>query len=397
MPLRGSFGAALLGLAVIGTTLEAQLPVQQGIWPARDTIITGDARVPRIKIGIWDSGVDTTLFAHRLSRTGAGLPDLRGYDAHKRRQDTPLAVLDPALLAKHDSLNAALLAVDDLDSSIDSPQARALEARYAKMTREESAAFDAEIGRWSGYVHGSGVADIALAGNEQAEIVIARMEWWHGHPPVPCWSKALADREAESIADLLIFLGESGSRVVNMSWGRAKTSYLGNLNACAPAMPEEEKQRLAQYTVDTIRSVLRNGMTGLPNVLFVGAAGNAGRSLTEADQATRFVLPNFILVGAVDQSGAPAGFTNTGSEVTLYANGERVPARLPGGTISFPSGTSMATPNVANAAAKMLAVNPQLTGAELRTILEETADLNATGQRLLHTARAVAAAHRRIP
>lgn len=396
MKLRGAFGTALLFLAMTGTTLKAQLPVQEGIWPARDTVITRDARGPRIKIGIWDSGVDTTLFAHRLSRSGTGLVELRGYDAHKQRQDTPMAVLDPALLAKQDSLNAALVALDDLDSNTDSPAAQALTARLARMTPEETATFDAEVGRWSGYVHGSGVADIALAGNAQAEIVIARMEWWHGNPPVPCWSKALADREAASIADLMAFLGASGARVVNMSWGRAKASYLGNLKACAPGMPEEERQHLAQYTVDTIRSVLQNGMTALPNVLFVGAAGNSGRSLTEADQATRFVLPNFILVGAVDRSGAPAVFTNTGNEVTLYANGERVPTRLPGGTVSFPSGTSMATPNVANAAAKMLAVNPHLTGAELRAILEETADRNETGQRLLHTTRAVAAARLRV-
>ncbi|HRP08690.1 MAG TPA: S8 family serine peptidase, partial [Gemmatimonadales bacterium] len=203
--------------------------------------------------------------------------------------------------------------------------------------------------------------------------------------------------EAESIADLLTFLRDNGARVVNMSWGRARSSYLGNLNACAPEMPEAEKQALAQYTVDTIRAVLRSGMMQSPDILFVGAAGNAGKALAEADQATRFSLPNFILVGAVDQRGAQVDFTNTGREVTLYANGERVPARLPGGLISFPSGTSMATPNVANAAAKMLAVNPRLSGAALRTILEETADLNATGQRLLHTARAVVEAHRRIP
>lgn len=393
MPLPASFHLVLFTLGAVATTLEAQLPAQQGIWPARDTIIPDNAQGPRIKVGIWDSGVDTTLFAGRLSRGETGLLQLRGYDAHKRRQDTPLAVLDPALLVRRDSLNATLRALDDLDTRPDSPEARALDARLAGLTREETAAFDADIGRWAGYVHGSGVADIALAGNGQAEIVIARMEWWHGSPPVPCWSRALADREAESMADLLTFLVESGSRVVNMSWGRAKASYLGNLKACAPTMPEEEQQHLAQYTVDTIRAVLRNGMMASPNVLFVGAAGNAGRAMTDADQATRFALPNFILVGAVDESGA-LDVSNTGSEVTLYANGVRVPARLPGGAISFPSGTSMATPNVANAAAKMLAVNPQLTGAELRALLEGTADTNATGQRLLHTARAVSAAQR---
>src|SRR5690606_19067855 len=134
---------------------------------------------------------------------------------------------------------------------------------------------------------------------------------------------------------------------------------------CAPTMSAEERQALARFTVDTIRAVLQRGMQEAPHVLFVGAAGNAGTSVESANPATRFSLPNFLLVGAVDKTGARARYTNSGPEVTLYANGERVPARLPGGTVSYPSGTSMATPNVTNAAAKMLAVNPQLSGAEL--------------------------------
>lgn len=159
---------------------------------------------------------------------------------------------------------------------------------------------------------------------------------------------------------------------------------------------QDERQALARYTVERIRAVLRDGMAAAPNVLFVGASGNAGTSVESANPATRFTLPNFILVGAVDRSGAVADFTNTGPEVTLYANGDRVPARLPGGALSFPSGTSMATPLVTNAAAKVLAVNPQLTGAQLRRLLEQTATLNATGQRLLHTGHAVEAASNQV-
>ena len=192
--------------------------------------------------------------------------------------------------------------------------------------------------------------------------------------------------------DLLAFLIENKVRVVNMSWGRFENSYLSNLEQCAPDMPLNERQSLARYTVERIRDVLRDGMASAPDVLFVGAAGNAGASIESANPATRFSLPNFILVGAVDRNGTITDFTNTGPEVTLYANGDRVPARLPGGALSFPSGTSMATPLVTNAAAKVLAVNPQLTGAQLRTLLEHTATVNATGQRLLHTKQAVEAA-----
>jgi subtilisin family serine protease len=209
---------------------------------------------------------------------------------------------------------------------------------------------------------------------------------------VPCWTRELAVREAESIGELLAFIVASGARVVNMSWGRAERAYLSNLAQCAPGMPVDERRALARFTVDTIRAVLQVGMRAAPQVLFVGAAGNAGTSVEAANPATRFSLPNFLLVGAVDRLGARARYSNVGPEVTVYANGDRVPARLPGGALSYPTGTSMATPNVSNAAAKMLAVNPTLTGAELRNLLEQSSDTNATGDRLLHTIRAVRAA-----
>ncbi len=376
-------------------TFEARWQAEQSrpdFWVARDVAVRRDPNRPLIRIGIWDSGVDTELFKGRLATDRRGKIILRGYDSFKRRQDTPMAVLPDAVTARRDELNAALKGLDDLDSNVNSEAARAIDERMKKMTAAERASFDDAVDRWSGFGHGTAVADIALAGNDQAEIIVARMEWWHGSPPVPCWTRELADREAESIRDLLTYLVKNGARVVNMSWGRAETAYLRNLKQCAPKMGAAERERLARYTVEKIRSVLMEGMRRSPNVLFVGAAGNDGASVQKVNPATRFSLPNFLLIGAVDRNGGLAAFTNTGTEVTLYANGERVASRLPGGDLSFPSGTSMATPNVANAAAKMLVVNPRLTGAQLREMLERTADTNTTGQRLLHTTRAVDAA-----
>ena len=381
---------ALLCLPPVAAAQQPAAP-DSSIWAARDTVIAAGSGAP-VRIAVWDSGVDTLLFASRLARDAHGRALLRGYDQHKRRQDTPLALLPEAMLTRADELNRYLQAYDDLESGVRSALVTEMQERRRRLSAAERRALDDAIEDWSGYAHGTGVADIALAGHARAEMVIARMEWWHGTPPVPCWTRELAVREAESIGALLTFVVAAGARVVNMSWGRAERAYLSNLAQCAPEMPAEERQALARFTVDTIRAVLQVGMRAAPQVLFVGAAGNAGTSVEVANPATRFSLPNFLLVGAVDRLGARARYTNVGPEVTLYANGDRVPARLPGGAMSYPTGTSMATPNVSNAAAKMLAVNPTLSGAELRLLLEQSSDANTDGDRLLHTVRAVRAA-----
>lgn len=386
---------AVTMLLIGSLTVQAQDNHHEtSFWASRDAKIGATDNTLKIRIAIWDSGVQTSLFADQIARNADGVIILRGYDAFKNRQDTAMAVLPEAVLKRQDELNGILRALDDRDSGVDSPAAKAISERLKKQTPAEAAEFDDVVGRWSGYVHGTGVADIAVAGNPHVEIIVARMEWWHGSPPVPCWTYELADREADSIRDQLQFLVESGARVVNMSWGRAERAYLSNLKECAPDMPEVARLKLARYTVEKIRTVLINGIAAAPRVLFVGAAGNAGSDMKTANPATLFALPNFLLVGAVDRNGVATAWTNTGPEVTLYANGDRVPARLPDGGPSFPSGTSMATPVVVNAAAKVLAVNPHMTGAELRSLLEQTATKNATGQPLLHPKRAVDAARK---
>ncbi len=391
-------GLRLIATAVLligSLAAQAQdISPSEGFWASRDAHIDNVGSAQKVRIAIWDSGVDTSLFPNQVARNADGEFILIGYDSFKNRQDTAMAVLPEAILKRQHELNEIVRALDDRDSGVESPAAKAIAERLEKQSPAEAAEFDDVLGRWEGYVHGTGVADIALAGNPHAELIVARMEWWHGSPPVPCWTRELADREADSIRDQLQFLVENGARVVNMSWGRAERAYLSNLKECAPDMPESERLRLARYTVETIRAVLIEGMESAPHVLFVGAAGNAGSDMKTANPATRFALPNFLLVGAVDRNGDATDWTNTGPEVTLYANGDRVPARLPGGEPSFPSGTSMATPVVVNAAIKVLTVNPRMTGAELKALLEQTATINATGQPLLHPRDAVHAARK---
>ncbi|MFN9102186.1 MAG: S8 family serine peptidase, partial [Betaproteobacteria bacterium] len=85
-------------------------------------------------------------------------------------------------------------------------------------------------------------------------------------------------------------------------------------------------------------------------------------------------LPNLLTVGAVDRAGEETSFSTFGRTVVLHANGFEVDSLLPGGARVKFSGTSMASPQVANAAAKFFALNPQLTVAQVRQALLDGAD-----------------------
>jgi subtilisin family serine protease len=99
-------------------------------------------------------------------------------------------------------------------------------------------------------------------------------------------------------------------------------------------------------------------------------------------------------VGAVDQAGDQAAFTSFG-KVDVYANGYEVESVLPGGQEQHWSGTSMASPQVVNLAAKLLAAHPRLTPIELKRLIVQGADEKPVGGqtiRLLNEKRSFAMA-----
>jgi thermitase len=102
--------------------------------------------------------------------------------------------------------------------------------------------------------------------------------------------------------------------------------------------------------------------------VLVMAAGNTNSYFGAPD------TPDIIVVSGTDQSDQLAWFTTTGSYVDVSAPGTGILTTSPGGTYQAVNGTSFSTPLVAGAAALMLSVNPNLTPAQIDTILKVTAD-----------------------
>ncbi|HYV46966.1 MAG TPA: S8 family serine peptidase, partial [Myxococcaceae bacterium] len=86
-------------------------------------------------------------------------------------------------------------------------------------------------------------------------------------------------------------------------------------------------------------------------------------------------LPNEITVAAMDRANDKlAPFSSYGDQVIqIAAVGENVVSTAPGGGRQRMSGTSMATPAVAGAAALAFGINPALTAAQVRDLILQTA------------------------
>jgi subtilisin family serine protease len=114
-------------------------------------------------------------------------------------------------------------------------------------------------------------------------------------------------------------------------------------------------------------------------VTFAVAAGNDNKNACNYSPAA---TPNAITVGAIDQSDNRASFSNFGSCVDIFAPGVQITSENYKSDNAPPvmmSGTSMATPHVAGAAALVLGAHPTYTAAQVRNALVDNADSNAVG------------------
>ena len=127
----------------------------------------------------------------------------------------------------------------------------------------------------------------------------------------------------------------------------------------------------ASTALDTaIRNAVAAGVT------VVVAAGNESQSACNVSPARE---PAAITVGATTSLDARAGFSNFGSCVDLFAPGQGIKSAWVDGPTATNtiSGTSMASPHVAGAAAVFLGINPTATPAEVAAGLTAAATKNA--------------------
>lgn len=112
------------------------------------------------------------------------------------------------------------------------------------------------------------------------------------------------------------------------------------------------------------------------DIVLVAAAGNEGNPSETPTNSYPAFYSNVIAVAATDRNDQLATFSNHGTWIDISAPGVGILSTYPAdlGTYGYLSGTSMATPLVAAAAALVLADDPALTSAQVRTRLLTAAD-----------------------
>ncbi|GAA5130798.1 S8 family serine peptidase [Thalassotalea piscium] len=163
-----------------------------------------------------------------------------------------------------------------------------------------------------------------------------------------------ATSNALKCMDYMVSLKNNGVnvRVLNNSWGGGGSS---------------------QSMIDAINA------SEAADILFVAAAGNATiDNDVQPHYPSNYDHESVLSVASTTHTDSISYFSHWGlNSVDMGAPGSSILSTVPGGGYESFSGTSMATPHVAGAAALALSVNPELNVFELKELLMTSGDDNA--------------------
>jgi hypothetical protein len=157
--------------------------------------------------------------------------------------------------------------------------------------------------------------------------------------------------DASDLARGILYASEHGARVINLSLGLADYSQTVQNAIYSAAQP----------------------LGGKPGALVVAAAGNNANNAPFYPANMKLVMS----VSATDEADRPGACTNFNSSVSVAAPGAGIVSLDPTsgtGLAIVNCGTSTAAPHVSALAALLFAQDPARTPADVRSIIEATAD-----------------------
>ena len=371
--------------AVLDARVKSESTQKEDLWTKRlVTLQPGQVKAP-VTVAVWDGGLDPAVFEGQLWANAKEQPNGRDDDGNGFVDDVngiafdtdwkpstgmlrPMPAEDLQDIAGKLKLTKGAL---DQQAAVDSPEATAFRQAIASLKQDQVMPFLLQQARLGLYLHGTATGYTSAVGNPAARVLNTRFDYKISAVPEPMDEK-VAEAMADYARKAVDYFKSNEVRVVNMSWRITEPQIAATLAASEP--DQVKRMARAKAIFDTVNGALEAAFRSAPEILFVAGAGNEDEDVDFARSFPAGInLPNLVTVGAVDSALQPAGFTSYGKSIDLYANGFEVPAKVPGGMPINISGTSLAAPQVTNLAAKMLAINPKLTVAEIRSIMESTA------------------------
>jgi subtilisin family serine protease len=371
---------------VLKQYIAAHDVVQPDIWAAREVTLTKEQSLSPVLVAIWDSGIDVSVFPDQLftdpKPTASGTHGL-AFDDRGDPSTTWLYPLTPEQQRAYPEFRELIQGRLDIENGIDTPAADALQRKYATLSAEQMHQLF-ELDKVLGfYVHGTHCAGIAVRGNAAARLVVARFN--DQLPDLPFAPTAeWAHHMGAAFRQMSDYFRTRNVRVVNMSWGDDPEEFETWISKTGGGGDPAARKKRAAELYAIWRDAIETAIKGAPNTLFVTAAGNSDSdSGFIADVPSSLQLPNLIAVGAVNQAGDETSFTSYGKAVVVDSDGYNVESFVPGGAKLRLSGTSMASPNVVNLAAKLFALDPSLTPAKVVELIRQGATSSEDGRRHL--------------
>ncbi len=357
------------------------------IWQKRDVTLPGDDHLTEVRVGIFDSGVDTSLYSGHLythpnakpyPSQGLAFTD-EGYPS-----DEALEPLSPDQKSVFATVQDDLEALSDLQAGIESPAGAAFKKRLPQLSKTDVEKMFKDLDFFGNFAHGTHVAGIAIRGNPAARIVVFRFNDSLSRGLNFAPNEEWVERMAANFQQISTFCREQNVRVVNMSWGDDLHEFEEWLARTKSGQDADQRKEEASKLFAIWREAIHGAIESASNTLFVTAAGNSDSDTGFLqDVPASLELPNLITVGATNQAGDATTFTSYGQTVIIYADGFHIGSYIPGGRRVKFSGTSMASPAVANLATKLFAIDPALTPEQVRAFILDGSDSSEDGRRKL--------------